>query len=124
MVISLNVTYNSTSGLYKDILNLTNGSYDLIVTAVDSSNAFGTAIVSFVVHTHAKVVKVPVNNETNIPLGVVGGSANVTAENNMVLPTSRLQRILSRFRFRLSTTCPQLLSTQRLFRALSAETAT
>ncbi|WP_297466398.1 Ig-like domain-containing protein [Thermococcus sp.] len=80
----INVVYNSTSGLYEGALNLTNGNYHLVVTAVDKSDAFGTASVSFIVNTNAKVVRIPVNSETNVTVGVIG-SANVTAENNTIV---------------------------------------
>ena len=79
-----NLTYNSTLGLYTGLLNLTNGSYTLTITATDVANNTGTATVHFVVHTNAKVVSVPVNNETNVTVGIIG-SANVTAKNNTIV---------------------------------------
>lgn len=80
----LNLT--ASGSLYVATLtNLTNGEYKLTVIANDTTGAYGIATRLFVVHTSAKVTEVIVNNETNVTIGVVGGSANVTAENNTIV---------------------------------------
>ncbi|NJE62228.1 peptidase C1 [Thermococcus sp. 21S7] len=79
------LTYNATLGLYTGILNLTNGSYTMTVTAVDEEGNSGVATVHFVIHTEAKIEEISVNNETNVTVGVVGGSADVSVKDGTIV---------------------------------------
>jgi len=77
---SYNLTYNSTSGLYETVLNLTSGVYTLKIKAVDTYGNSGTATLQFIVSNKAKVKTV-----SNMTIGVIGGNvSNLTVQNDTV----------------------------------------
>ncbi|WP_297517742.1 C1 family peptidase [Thermococcus sp.] len=81
---TISLDYNNTTGLYEAPLSLASGTYTLTVTADDTANNTGMAEVHFVVHTRAKITEV--NTETqNVTVGVIGGSAKVTANGSTVV---------------------------------------
>ena len=79
------ITLTEVNGTYRGTLNLTSGSYDLIVKAVDEAGNIGTAKVHFVVVAKTPVEEVSIENRS-IKIGAVSAEvSNVTVQNNTMI---------------------------------------